>query len=189
VTLTTGRQPAHTLGVGDRYLIPGPDRAPLEVTVARIRRNTITDATTVYHQGSPDRAKTYGPDTLAVITHRAPRPTPAEAFGLGMQPASTLGIGDRYVALGRRDERYRREVTVSYVWDCSDEIHFTVHHQKADPISSSTYTTSSAVHVLHRAERCDHDRPWEDCGFCADVEWPAEVYTAYLGAAEPRAAA
>lgn len=185
--LTTGRQPAHTLGVGDRYLATGPDRKPLEVTVSRIHQDGFTDAITIYLEGRSDRAGTYKPDALAYVTHRAPRKTPAEAFGIGRQPATTLGIGDRYIAHYARDRRHSHEVTVSYIWDCVDGS-LNVHHQRADPLRTSHFTSASPVHVLHRAPRCDHGHHWVDCIFCGEIEWPAEVQTAYMAAADARSA-
>ncbi|MFJ5635211.1 hypothetical protein ACIQF5_21565 [Streptomyces goshikiensis] len=185
--LTTGRQPAHTLGTGDRYLIAGPDRKPFEVTVSRIHRDRFTDAITIYLEGRTVRAGSYRPDALAYVTHRAPRKTAAEAFGIGRQPATTLAIGDRYIAHFVRDKRHSREVTVSYVWDCVDGS-FNVHHQGADPIRTSHFTSASLVHVLHRAPRCDHGGHWEDCMFCGEIEWPTEVQTAFMAAADARSA-
>ncbi|EMF20378.1 hypothetical protein H114_32584 [Streptomyces gancidicus BKS 13-15] len=182
--LTTGRQPAHTLGAGDRFLIARQGRSPREVTVSRAHYSD--GVTTVRLEDAPARPLRFGYSAVVDVTRRAPRPSPAAAFGLGRQAASSLTTGDRYIAHCSLDKRYAREVTVADVWDNVDGS-FTVHHQHADPIRSSVLYASSPVHVLYRAPRCDHGRPWDLCEPCADIDWPHEVETAHRGKAAPRA--
>jgi hypothetical protein len=93
--------------------------------------------------------------------------------GLGEHLASTLSIGDRYMAKGQ-------EVTVAYTWPNVDDT-FTVHHQTADALSDMRFHPRSTVQVTHRAPRCACGKPWDECDLCDEKGWPEAIEDAYMG--------